>query len=389
MEFDGARFELSITPNYVSNWGFKEAVRELIQNGIDSETTNPDGLFYIQYIENDDTLYFVNENTSIPISSLLLGKTTKSKDKRTVGQFGEGYKIAALVLSRLGHSFKIYNGSTNKIWSAVIEKSQSFDGEDVLVFKIADSSGYYDDDIFGKNDFAIVVDNVTREEYGDIEDIWLNFFEDYKSYFDRIETKYGDIISNEGYAGKIYVNGIFIQEDKTLKYCYNFKPEFIQLERDRAACDWYSLRMATANMTAQAVLSGDIDIDDFISMFKNGNSDVYFSNCVADKDDIINKILEEFDKNNPNSIPVDNQDRLDLVKRLGGKPVLIPSNLFSYIKESAESRIEKLMNDRGDDVEVTLYDDFWNWYLKHINEMSYVAKKEFKELMVRLKDAGF
>ena len=30
--------ELTITPNYVSDWDFCDAVRELIQNGIDQET---------------------------------------------------------------------------------------------------------------------------------------------------------------------------------------------------------------------------------------------------------------------------------------------------------------------------------------------------------------
>lgn len=42
-------YELTLTPNYVSDWNFNDALRELIQNGTDQEVLDPDNEFQINY----------------------------------------------------------------------------------------------------------------------------------------------------------------------------------------------------------------------------------------------------------------------------------------------------------------------------------------------------
>lgn len=42
-------YELTLTPNYVSDWNFNDALRELIQNGTDQEVLDPDNEFQIDY----------------------------------------------------------------------------------------------------------------------------------------------------------------------------------------------------------------------------------------------------------------------------------------------------------------------------------------------------
>jgi orotate phosphoribosyltransferase-like protein len=102
-------YELTLTPNYVSDWNFNDALRELIQNGTDQEVLDPDNEFQIDYSPKEKVLRLKNRKSVLKINTLLLGRSSKANNEDTVGQFGEGYKIAALVLNRLGKTFTIYN----------------------------------------------------------------------------------------------------------------------------------------------------------------------------------------------------------------------------------------------------------------------------------------
>lgn len=82
-------YELSLTSNYVADWDFKMAIRELIQNGVDQETLEPNNVFNIFY--ENGTLRFENLKSKLKINTLLLGRSSKTHDENTVGQFGEGY----------------------------------------------------------------------------------------------------------------------------------------------------------------------------------------------------------------------------------------------------------------------------------------------------------
>ena len=64
--------ELTITPNYVSDWDFCDAVRELIQNGIDQETLDSENAFDISYDEEEKTLQLCSPKSSLEINTLYL-----------------------------------------------------------------------------------------------------------------------------------------------------------------------------------------------------------------------------------------------------------------------------------------------------------------------------
>lgn len=93
-------YELTLTPNYVSDWNFNDALRELIQNGTDQEVLDPDNEFQIDYSQKEKVLRLKNRKSVLKINTLLLGRSSKANNEDTVGQFGEGYWTIATTAKR-------------------------------------------------------------------------------------------------------------------------------------------------------------------------------------------------------------------------------------------------------------------------------------------------
>lgn len=153
-------YELTLTPNYVSDWNFNDALRELIQNGTDQEVLDPDNEFQIDYSQKEKVLRLKNRKSVLKINTLLLGRSSKANNEDTVGQFGEGYKIAALVLDRLGKTFTIYNNEKNEVWESRFKNSEKW-LEKILCFYV--SKRKTDD-----HGLCIEVGNVTQGEFNDL-----------------------------------------------------------------------------------------------------------------------------------------------------------------------------------------------------------------------------
>lgn len=95
-----SKYELAISTGYVPDWGIVEAFRELFQNALDNQITNPENTMGWGYDTNTEVLTVSNKTSKLTVDSLLLGSGTKTNDKNTIGKHGEGYKIAFMVLLR-------------------------------------------------------------------------------------------------------------------------------------------------------------------------------------------------------------------------------------------------------------------------------------------------
>ncbi|MFC7530176.1 ATP-binding protein [Actinoplanes sp. GCM10030250] len=80
-----------ISPDYVSSWTEVRALSELIANALDED---PDA----RVSWADGVMIIADDGPGIPEEGLVLGHSTKATDQ--IGQFGEGKKLAALVLAR-------------------------------------------------------------------------------------------------------------------------------------------------------------------------------------------------------------------------------------------------------------------------------------------------
>ena len=68
-DIDAKCYELKLTPNYVSDWTFNDALRELIQNGTDQEVLDKENKFQIIYNGKEKTLRLVNQKSVLKINT--------------------------------------------------------------------------------------------------------------------------------------------------------------------------------------------------------------------------------------------------------------------------------------------------------------------------------
>jgi hypothetical protein len=209
--------EYGLSTNYVSTWGYKEAIREIVQNFIDFGEYGTTESDYIPEIDGT-MIRYQNEYKPESFEFLKVGFSKKHSDN-AVGKYGEGLKIALLVLHRLG--VKVSIGTTINEVAHILRPV------------------FYDDPYLGKC-FGIEVEELQKNcsinlftvsvqktsEYDEMED----YFIDHNTEV-IFENYHGAIVDMP--AGNIYVGGIFVANYDDIPRAYNLKPQHVDLGRDR------------------------------------------------------------------------------------------------------------------------------------------------------------
>ena len=227
-------YEITISPNYVSNWGIKEAIREILQNAIDGETNGYEKI--VDY--NVDTLNITSLGVDLQAKDLILGCSSKDDQDGMIGKYGEGFKLALVVLLRKGLNVEIQNG--NKIWTPSFKISDTF-GTQVLNIEETESSG---------NELTFSISPVDQQLFNSL----LDYFPCINNDFGKtVDCDNGQILLDKKFKGKMYVEGLYIQTDDNFKYGYNFNSDVVELDRDRKAINYYDLRA----LTAQSIITAE------------------------------------------------------------------------------------------------------------------------------------
>lgn len=251
---------MTLSTQYVHDWGFWEGARELIANAQDAgnqaiETFNDRG---------ERWLSIKSQGGKIPSETLLLGNSTNRSNEDAVGTFGEGYKIALLVLTRMGYTVRIKNGFDR--WVVSLEAHPQLHSECLCVdiqedfYGVEDTQGdVVDITVLGlteEDDFTLrdnyLYDDFTK--YLCTEDVVV----DYKGcqvfrYNTNIYPEDRGDLCDEGNPKKVFVNGLFVC-DLPDDYCfsYNFTPNKIKLDRDRKSVNTWDMQYEVASLLEDA-----------------------------------------------------------------------------------------------------------------------------------------
>ncbi|MFJ8785895.1 hypothetical protein [Streptomyces sp. NPDC102476] len=115
---DGVRkLEYPMASDYVKDWTPKRALKEFISNAIDASPT-------YSATWSEGVLTIEDNGSGIPYEGLLFGGS--AKDSRHIGQFGEGKKLALLVLARDSRIGAVAVETVGYSFSAQLEDSDVF-----------------------------------------------------------------------------------------------------------------------------------------------------------------------------------------------------------------------------------------------------------------------
>jgi len=202
-----SKYELTVDMNYVADWRLPQAIRELFQNAYDAQRENSENKAFCNYYPERETIEIGNKSSVLNIETLLLGATSKANDENTVGQFGEGYKLATLVLLRAKKEVTFYNYGCREVWRTKLVKSRRYNGHYVPVFDV-DKKFIWQ--TVPHNNLVVEIKGITAEEYETIKKFILPLNEDMG---DSLDCMYlGKILLDEKYKGDVYCSGLYYKK---------------------------------------------------------------------------------------------------------------------------------------------------------------------------------
>lgn len=387
------RVPISISADYVAHWGNWEAIRELLQNAIDTKD------YLVE--EHDCNLTITSRGGKIPIKALLLGNSGKRDDDEAIGTYGEGLKLAMVVLLRNGKTLSIKNG--NDLWTPIFEYSDLFEGESLSV--VIEENVYP-----GEEDVVVTVSGLN---WSDMEEFYENYvdlpslgegeigaessrgialYRKYETDDEAGEAEFADRLDS-----RVFVNGLYVGTvPGKYFYDYSFRPEYLNLDRDRNTVPRWEFQYETTRLLASSNHPAEIarlsvsDYDDVANYTKSGGS-YYSGGASTEKSEAITKFATDgfIETYGADAFPINDNwssGKKTLVTQkvvLSGKvPVNVSNSLYEMISKNyqVEDKLEEML--KFDPIKYL--SDFLDRFEHCLPD---AAKKEIEETVSTLKIA--
>lgn len=200
-----------IAKSYAQDWTIIESGREFLANAIDVSNNQAD----ITY--KDGYCYITDKGIGITRQNFVLGNSHKADEQ--IGMFGEGFKLAALVVAREERNPKIE--TVGYTYYPKIENNEEFSTE---LFTISYETNK-------RTEGTVTSFKATEEEVEAIKSLFLQFTQD---QYAILTTDIVDLIVDN--RNSIYVNGLRSAQVESV-FSYNIKDKKIVNSRDRNSVD--------------------------------------------------------------------------------------------------------------------------------------------------------
>lgn len=228
--------------DYLKTWNIQHALREIFQNYLDY------GHYDIQAVEEKGTGNIIvklsNDYTPTDLEFLRVGNSGKANDNTTIGQHGEGLKMAFLIFKREGLKIKLrtqthefspttYTNELGECFGIEYTKHKKVLKNFEIIFTIPQT--YYD---------TFIKTVITKDDV-----LWES-------------PTYGRIVAKQ--KGDIYVGGLFVCSNKNFSKAYDFNPQHIKLDRDRAMPSSFEIKWVASKLNDEygQNRASDVQYDD-------------------------------------------------------------------------------------------------------------------------------
>ena len=311
-----AQFQLSISSDYVADWGVFEGVRELVQNALDAQQDGHD--MHVRC--HGGKLKISSSGVRLLRSVWLMGTTSKAGgDYR--GHFGEGLKLGVLALVRAGRKVTIVND--DETWSVSLSPSAAFGDANVLTVATRKRT-------HGTGSFSVELECL-HSEWAQHQQAFLTLNPPQR----QIETSNTDILLDECERGRCYVKGILVEVKDDLRAGYNFRTA--STDRDRRMInsfdfDYYSA-VAWLDATRDGVITPE-QLLDHISTPAPDSNGIANRTISSDLQESVGQVFRA--RHGGKAIPVSNHSEANEAAHLGKLGIVSTKTVCAFFYDAAE-----------------------------------------------------